>query len=74
VRRRRGGCRPAGRGWTGSALCCAGLFEIVFGISHAETAGWTAALTLGSLAMGVVLLARFVAQALVVRGNRLVRA
>jgi hypothetical protein len=44
------------------------------GFSHAETAGWTAALTLGSLAMGVVLLARFVAQALVVRGNLLVRA
>jgi EmrB/QacA subfamily drug resistance transporter len=58
----RGG-RPAGRprmDWLGAVLACAGLFEIVFGFSHAETAGWTAALTLGSLAVGVVLLAGFV--------------
>jgi hypothetical protein len=32
----------------------------VFGFSHAETAGWAAALTLGSLAAGVVLLAGFI--------------
>ena len=38
----------------------AGLFLIVFGFSHAETAGWTAALTLGSLGLGVLLLAGFV--------------
>jgi EmrB/QacA subfamily drug resistance transporter len=46
--------------WPGSVLACAGLFLIVFGFSHAETAGWTAALTLGSLVLGAVLLAGFV--------------
>jgi len=58
----RGG-RPVGRprmDWPGAALACTGLFAIVFGFSHAETAGWTAALTLGSLVGGVVLLAGFV--------------
>ncbi|HEY1664101.1 MAG TPA: MFS transporter [Trebonia sp.] len=55
--------RPASRprmDWTGAVLACAGLFLIVFGFSHAETAGWTAGLTLGSLILGVVLLAAFV--------------
>ena len=55
--------RPATRpqmDWPGSVLACAGLFLIVFGFSHAETAGWTAALTIGSLALGVVLLTGFV--------------
>ena len=47
--------------WPGAVLACAGLFAIVFGFSHAETAGWTAALTLGSLVGGVVLLIGFVA-------------
>jgi EmrB/QacA subfamily drug resistance transporter len=46
--------------WPGAVLACAGLFLIVFGFSRAETAGWTAAVTLGSLAGGVVLLAGFV--------------
>jgi EmrB/QacA subfamily drug resistance transporter len=58
----RGG-RPAARprmDWPGAVLACGGLFAIVFGFSHAETAGWTAALTLGSLVGGVVLLAGFV--------------
>jgi EmrB/QacA subfamily drug resistance transporter len=58
----RGG-RPASRprmDWPGAVLACAGLFAIVFGLSHAETAGWTAALTLASLVGGVVLLAGFV--------------
>ena len=32
----------------------------MFGFSHAETAGWTATLTIGSLVLGVVLLAAFV--------------
>jgi EmrB/QacA subfamily drug resistance transporter len=45
--------------WAGTPLACIGLFCIVFGFSHAETAGWGAALTLGSLAAGVVLLAGF---------------
>jgi EmrB/QacA subfamily drug resistance transporter len=56
--------RPAARpsmDWPGAVLACAGLFLIVFGFSHAETAGWTAALTIGSLVLGVVLLAGFVA-------------
>jgi EmrB/QacA subfamily drug resistance transporter len=55
--------RPAVRppmDWPGAVLACAGLFLIVFGCSHAESAGWTAALTLGSLVGGVVLLAGFV--------------
>jgi MFS family permease len=55
--------RPASRprmDWTGAVLACAGLFLIVFGFSHAETAGWTAGLTIGSLVLGLVLLAAFV--------------
>ena len=54
--------RPAARprmDWPGSALACAGLFLIVFGFSHAETAGWTSALTIGCLVLGPVLLAAF---------------
>jgi EmrB/QacA subfamily drug resistance transporter len=47
--------------WPGTVLACAGLFAIVFGFSHAETAGWGAGLTLASLAAGVVLLAAFAA-------------
>src|SRR5580698_756190 len=46
--------------WAGTILASAGLFLIVFGFSHAETAGWAAALTIGSLVVGVVLLAAFV--------------
>jgi EmrB/QacA subfamily drug resistance transporter len=46
--------------WIGAVLACAGLFGIVFGFSHAETAGWTAALTLGTLIGGAVLLVGFV--------------
>ena len=55
--------RPAVRprmDWPGAVLACAGLFLIVFGFSHAETAGWTAALTVGSLVLGLILLAGFV--------------
>ena len=55
--------RPATRprmDWPGAVLACAGLFLIVFGFSHAETAGWTATLTLGSLILGAVLLCAFV--------------
>jgi EmrB/QacA subfamily drug resistance transporter len=58
----RGG-RPASpprMDWPGAVLACIGLFAIVYGFSHAETAGWTAALTLGSLVGGAVLLAGFV--------------
>ena len=46
--------------WAGTVLASAGLFAIVYGFSHAELAGWTAALTIGSLAAGVILLAAFV--------------
>jgi hypothetical protein len=46
--------------WPGAVLACAGLFAIVFGFSQAETAGWTALLTLGSLVGGVVLIVGFV--------------
>jgi hypothetical protein len=45
----------------GTLLVTSGLFCIVFGFSHAETAGWTASLTLGSLVLGAVLLAAFAA-------------
>jgi EmrB/QacA subfamily drug resistance transporter len=51
---------PPRMDWPGAVLACAGLFLIVFGFSHAETAGWAAALTLGSLVLGAVLLAAFV--------------
>src|SRR6202034_4366106 len=46
--------------WIGAVLACAGLFGIVFGFSHAETAGWTAPLTLGALIGGAGLLGGFV--------------
>jgi EmrB/QacA subfamily drug resistance transporter len=46
--------------WPGTVLACAGLFLIVFGFSHAETTGWTSALTIGSLVLGPLLLAGFV--------------
>jgi EmrB/QacA subfamily drug resistance transporter len=45
--------------WAGVVLASAGLFALVFGFSHAELAGWTAALTIGSLVTGVILLAAF---------------
>jgi EmrB/QacA subfamily drug resistance transporter len=54
--------KPASRprlDWAGTFLASAGLFLIVYGFSHAEQAGWAAALTVGSLAAGAVLLAAF---------------
>ena len=54
----RPGTRPR-MDWAGAVLASAGLFLIVFGFSHAETAGWGAALTIGSLVAGVILLAAF---------------
>src|SRR5258708_14273586 len=56
------GSRPAIRprmDYAGTLLASSGLFCIVFGFSHAETAGWGASLTVGSLILGVVLLAAF---------------
>src|ERR1700678_887455 len=56
--------RPAVRprmDWLGTALAGARLlFLIVFGSSHAETTSWTAPVTLGSLALGTLLLVAFV--------------
>jgi EmrB/QacA subfamily drug resistance transporter len=52
---------PQRMDWPGAVLACTGLFLIVFGFSRAETAGWTATLTLGSLVLGTVLLTAFVA-------------
>src|SRR3984957_16363634 len=45
--------------WAGTVLASAGLFALVFGFSHAELAGWTAALTIGSLVGGGGLLTAF---------------
>ncbi len=59
IRSRRPATRPR-MDWPGTVLACSGLFGIVFGFSHAETAGWTAALTIASLVLGLVLLAGFV--------------
>lgn len=46
--------------WPGAVLACAGLFLVVFGFSRAESAGWAAAPTVGSLVAGVLVLAGFV--------------
>ena len=54
--------RPASRprmDIAGTLLASSGLFCIVFGFSHAETAGWGAGLTIGALITGVLLLAGF---------------
>ena len=51
---------PPRMDWPGAVLACAGLFLVVFGFSRAETDGWTAAFTLGSLILGAVLLTAFV--------------
>ena len=44
----------------GVLLVSAGLFGLVYGFSHAETAGWSAPLTIGFLIGGAVLLVGFV--------------
>lgn len=44
----------------GIALVSASLFGLVFGFSHASTAGWSNATTLGFVAAGVVLLVGFI--------------
>jgi predicted MFS family arabinose efflux permease len=45
---------------TGAVLATAGLMALVFGFARAETDGWGAAITVGSLAAGVLALAAFV--------------
>ena len=55
--------KPASRpriDFVGVALGSIGLFALVFGFSHAETAGWGSSTTIGSLIAGVALLAAFV--------------
>jgi MFS family permease len=44
----------------GAALASLGLLGLVFGFSRAETDGWTSGATIGSLALGAVLLVSFV--------------
>jgi MFS family permease len=46
--------------YAGTLLVSSALFCLVFGFSHAEQAGWTASVTIGSLVAGVLLLAGFV--------------
>jgi len=50
--------RP-GIDWPGTVTVSAGLFALVYGFSHAETAGWDDAVTIGFLAGAGVLLAVF---------------
>ena len=45
----------------GTLTVSGGLFAIVFGFSHAQTAGWSSHLTIGMLVTGVLLLVAFVA-------------
>jgi hypothetical protein len=56
------GSKPASRpriDVSGALLGGLGVFLIVFGFAHAETAGWSAALTVGSLVLGVLLIGAF---------------
>jgi EmrB/QacA subfamily drug resistance transporter len=46
--------------WPGTALVVAGLVAVVYGLSEAETASWSAPATLALLAAGVILLVAFV--------------
>ena len=46
--------------FAGTATVSAGLFAIVFGLSHAETSSWSNPLTVALLASGAALLALFV--------------
>jgi EmrB/QacA subfamily drug resistance transporter len=57
-----GGARVARRvDWTGGALCALGLAGVVFGLIEQPRYGWTDWRIYGSLALGVVLLAAFLA-------------
>jgi EmrB/QacA subfamily drug resistance transporter len=46
--------------WPGTVSVSAGLFALVYGFSHAETAGWASSVTIGFLAASAVLLSAFV--------------
>jgi EmrB/QacA subfamily drug resistance transporter len=45
----------------GLALASAGLLGLVYGVVHAQTAGWTATTVVGPIAIGAILIAAFVA-------------
>ena len=45
----------------GLGLVSAGLLGVVYGVIHAQSAGWTALTVLGTLALGAALIAAFVA-------------
>jgi EmrB/QacA subfamily drug resistance transporter len=45
--------------WPGTVTITAGLFAVVYGFSHAETAGWGSAVTIGFLVAAAVLLSVF---------------
>jgi EmrB/QacA subfamily drug resistance transporter len=47
--------------WPGTVSVSAGLFSLVYGFSHAETAGWRSSVTIGFLVAAAVLLSVFVA-------------
>ena len=56
------GSKPASRprvNVAGALLGGLGVFLIVFGFAHAATAGWSAALTVGSLVLGVLFIGAF---------------
>ncbi len=53
--------------WAGAVTATAGLCCLVFGLSHAETEGWTDPLTVVMLATAALLIAAFVAAELRVR-------
>jgi EmrB/QacA subfamily drug resistance transporter len=44
----------------GAATAAAGLFFVVYGFSHAQLSGWANGVTLGSLAIAIVLLTTFI--------------
>ncbi|HWS31434.1 MAG TPA: MFS transporter, partial [Actinoplanes sp.] len=53
--------RPGGRiDVPGAITAVAGLVALVYGLGNAETDGWTATMTLGPIAAGVILLVAFV--------------
>ncbi len=45
----------------GAITAVGGLFAVVFGLAHAETAGWGSTVTIAALAIGTALLVAFVA-------------
>jgi MFS family permease len=52
---------PGSVNWAGAALLSAGLVALLVGVSETPSWGWLSARTLGSIAVGVVLLALWVA-------------